>query len=205
MRGCRAITVRELEQIIEAQDSLYREPVALRNKTIFLLMATTGIRVGELCGLVVRDIAVGGLVQSHLKLPKRVTKGKLDGRIVKLNQKTRDQLQKYLEFAQLSPGGPLFRPIRQSFTPYPIWYDKPIYHSTVRQALKETVVYLDLPSNHLVSTHSFRKFFAHRVYEILDHDLLATQRALGHRQVAATVLYLSVKDGRVEEAIDEIV
>jgi hypothetical protein len=35
-----------------------------------------------------------------------------------------------------------------------------------------------------------RKTFAHGVYERLGHDLVKTQRALGHRNVNSTVSYL---------------
>jgi len=46
-----------------------------------------------------------------------------------------------------------------------------------------------------------RKSFAARVYEALDHDLVRTQKALGHRNVNSTVSYISFLDSEVDAAI----
>lgn len=46
-----------------------------------------------------------------------------------------------------------------------------------------------------------RKTFANRVYENLGHDLVKTQRALGHKNINSPVSYLSFRDEEIEDAI----
>ena len=46
-----------------------------------------------------------------------------------------------------------------------------------------------------------RKTFADRVYEKLNHDLVKTQRALGHRNINSTVSYLSFREEEIDAAI----
>jgi hypothetical protein len=46
-----------------------------------------------------------------------------------------------------------------------------------------------------------RKTFANRVYDRLRHDLVKTQRALGHKNINSTVSYLSFRDEDVDAAI----
>ncbi|MCH7471425.1 tyrosine-type recombinase/integrase [bacterium] len=70
---------------------------------------------------------------------------------------------------------------------------------TVRKALDRLCRHLRITGR--VSAHSFRKTFAYKIHELLGHDLFATQHALGHSQVAATVCYLSVRSRAVEAAI----
>ena len=46
-----------------------------------------------------------------------------------------------------------------------------------------------------------RQTFANRVYHRLDHDLVKTQRALGHKNINSTVSYLSFAEAEIEAAI----
>jgi site-specific recombinase XerD len=52
-----------------------------------------------------------------------------------------------------------------------------------------------------LGTHAMRKTFASRVYELLGHDLVKTQRALGHASINSTVAYLSFAESDIEAAI----
>jgi site-specific recombinase XerC len=53
-----------------------------------------------------------------------------------------------------------------------------------------------------LGTHAMRKTFAHGVYEALSHDLVKTQRALGHKNINSTVSYLGFgMDAEVNAAI----
>jgi integrase len=46
-----------------------------------------------------------------------------------------------------------------------------------------------------------RKTFANRVYQKLNHDLVKTQRALGHRNINSTVSYLRFAEEDIDQAI----
>ena len=52
-----------------------------------------------------------------------------------------------------------------------------------------------------LGTHSMRKTFADRVYDLLDHDLVKTQRAPGHKNINSTVSYLSFREEEIDQAI----
>ena len=46
-----------------------------------------------------------------------------------------------------------------------------------------------------------RKSFANRIYEKLNHDLVKTKKALGHKNINSTVSYLSFREEEIDEAI----
>jgi site-specific recombinase XerD len=46
-----------------------------------------------------------------------------------------------------------------------------------------------------------RKTFARKVHERLGHDLVKTQRALGHKNINSTVAYLSFVEDEIDQAI----
>lgn len=52
-----------------------------------------------------------------------------------------------------------------------------------------------------VGTHAMRKTFATRVYHQLNHDLVKTQRAMGHKNINSTVAYLSFVEDEIDQAI----
>jgi integrase len=52
-----------------------------------------------------------------------------------------------------------------------------------------------------LGTHVMRKTFANRVYQQLNHDLVKTQRALGHKHINSTVGYLSFAEEEIDAAI----
>jgi integrase len=49
--------------------------------------------------------------------------------------------------------------------------------------------------------HAMRKTFANRVYHQLNHDLVKTQRAMGHKNINSTVAYLSFVEAEIDAAI----
>jgi hypothetical protein len=46
-----------------------------------------------------------------------------------------------------------------------------------------------------------RKTFAGKAYELLERDLVNTQRALGHKNINSTVSYLSFNDTAINDAV----
>jgi integrase len=45
-----------------------------------------------------------------------------------------------------------------------------------------------------------RKTYAKNIYHQLNHDLVDTQKALGHASIASTVRYLDADDDRIARA-----
>jgi integrase len=52
-----------------------------------------------------------------------------------------------------------------------------------------------------LGAHSLGKTFADRIYERLHHDLVSTQKALGHRHINSTMAYLAFKEADIDRAI----
>jgi integrase len=50
-------------------------------------------------------------------------------------------------------------------------------------------------------THCLRKTFAGKMYDLLGHDIVMTQRALGHVSVVSTAQYIAVDEDDVNAAI----
>jgi site-specific recombinase XerD len=74
---------------------------------------------------------------------------------------------------------------------------------TLRLHLKKFCVFCGIdPAD--ISTHSWRKLFAKRIYEKLGHDLIGAQYALGHASIKSTVHYLNSCDTKVDQAIRDL-
>jgi integrase len=54
-----------------------------------------------------------------------------------------------------------------------------------------------------LGTHSMRKTFARNVHERLGNDLAKTKKALGHKNISATMHYMSFMDEEIDRAILE--
>ena len=54
-----------------------------------------------------------------------------------------------------------------------------------------------------LGTHSMRKTFAKNVHRRLGNDLFKTKQALGQKNIAATIHYMSFLDEEIDRAILE--
>ena len=77
--------------------------------------------------------------------------------------------------------------------------DRPISPVQAWRILREAVTTNELTGK--LGTHAMRKTFANRAYEKLNHDLVKTQRALGHANINSTVQYLSFREEEIDAAI----
>ena len=76
----------------------------------------------------------------------------------------------------------------------------PIKIRVLQKNLKIVTEYLGLNN---VSTHSFRKFYAMRIFENNDFNYEIVRELLQHSTVAVTQKYLGVTSSQVKKAIDE--
>ena len=75
-----------------------------------------------------------------------------------------------------------------------------IKRRSVQDALKKVTNFLELER---VGTHSFRKFFATRIYEASGHDTELVREILQHGSLSTTQRYLRVTSERVDAALQE--
>lgn len=73
--------------------------------------------------------------------------------------------------------------------------------TAVQKHLREVCDYLGMGDLN-ISTHSFRKFYATRVYENNDYNIVMVQRLLQHSTPAITQRYIGLGSKDLEEAIE---
>ena len=78
----------------------------------------------------------------------------------------------------------------------------PISERAVQMYLQKVCWYLDYEN---ISTHSFRKTFAHKIYKHSGNDIVATQIALQHSSVTTTQRYLNIADVKLESVLQNYV
>jgi integrase/recombinase XerD len=177
----------ELRQLLDATTRL-RPRGSLRPytyRTLFALLAATGLRISEAMHLVLDDITADGLVVRRTKFRKN--------RLVPLHPTSTDALQRYLERRQsVACGGDDH--VFISTNGQPLSY--PMINGTFRFLVKS----IDLrsqPGSLPPRIHDLRHYFAlsalERCTEVGDdvaHHILALSTYMGHAHVADTYWYL---------------
>jgi integrase len=200
MRGCRPLTDEEVRLIARSFGGTY----ATRNKALFVAGHRTGFRISELLSLRVGDVLQHGKVLDQISVQRRHMKGgkagKSSGRTVKLHPEARAALSVWLEVlgkrlkSALPPETPVFcSRVKDPTT----GLKRAVSREQAWRILKEAFTANELEGK--LGTHA--KTFANRVYEALGHDLVKTQRAMGHANVNSTVQYLSFREEEIDAAI----
>jgi hypothetical protein len=129
----------------------------------------------------VGDVLQHGKIVDHITVQRRNMKGgkagKTSSRMVALPPEARAAPSVWLEVLTMMLKG-----ILDPMTP--------VLCSRVR----------DTASGKL-GTHAIRKTSCNRVYDLLKHDLVKTQRAMGYANVNSTVQYLSFREEEIDAAL----
>jgi len=173
-----------------------------RDQVLFLFGRLTGFRITELLSIRVGDIWGLAGVRSEITLSRQRLKGgqgaqrrRVRSRTVPLNPQLRAALQTYLderfEGAEPAPDDFLFASRSGE--------NRPISRVQAYRILKVAAVATGRPER--VATHSMRKTFAQDVFARSGHNLVLTQRALGHSSVMTTARYVSPDEEAISAAI----
>jgi integrase len=197
MKGSRPLTDAEVRLITQSFTGTF----ATRNRALFVVGVRTGFCISELLAL-----TVGG-VQRHGRVVEQVTvarhmKQKTAGRTVPLHPEAwaalsvwPEQLTGLLQGA-LAPQTLVFcSRVRDAAT----GLRRALSREAAWRLLTDAFEAHQLPGT--LGTHAMRKTFANRVYEKLNHDMVKTQRALGHKNINSTVAYLSFREEDIAAAI----
>jgi site-specific recombinase XerD len=153
----------------------------VRDKAILFAFFMTGIRVGELAGLEVRDLTIGER-SGEVRVRSAVAKGGRE-RTVPLAKEVRDYLQEYL--AKRQDGSPaLFVGQRGQMTP---------------DGIRDVVAKLAG-----VSPHRLRHTFAYEYLRTNENDLVALAEILGHASLNTTRLYTRRRREDLEEGLSRV-
>lgn len=191
MRGCRPLNDAEVTEVSQS----FRGEFGARDRALFLLGVKSGFRISELLSLRVRDVWQAGQPVDRVTVERRHMKKKVEGRTVLLHPEAREALAAWLQElwagVVMTVDAYVFQSRKGS--------NRPISRVQAYRVLKSIYGACNITGK--LGTHSMRKTFANKVYDRLDHDLVKTQRALGHRNINSTVQYLSFREEEIDEAI----
>ena len=146
--------------------------------TICIIQANTGLRIGDLLSLKLKNIVYEG-GRYHFDIIEEKTKKK---RTFTIAPEVVNFLQAYALNNNIRPDRLLF----------------PITSRAVSKHLKKTADYLGYQN---VSSHSFRKFFATTIYNDNNFNLELVRTLLQHASQATTAKYIQVSPSVVETAL----
>ena len=154
----------------------------IRNRLVIELLYATGLRVGELVNIKIKDIDFGA--QSI----KVLGKGSKE-RYVFYNNTTKEVLKKYLVVR---------KKLQKKENDYLLLNDKgtPIKEASVRKIIQTTLMKCGIKSK--ITPHTFRHTFA---TDLLNQglDLVNVKELLGHASLNTTSIYTHITNDRIKE------
>jgi site-specific recombinase XerD len=184
MKGCRNLTDEEIVNV-------FNELKTLRDRCLWTLGVRTGLRIGELLSLRIKDVYQHGQVGNWVTVAKCNTKGKIESKTLPLTDSAKNAIKAYLDSLEsVSIQDPLFQSSKSA---------EPISRIRAHKILKEAFNSLKLSGK--LSSHVMRKSYCHRVHKALGNDILKTQKAMAHKSLSSTASYLQVDQEEIVSAI----
>ena len=194
----RALTPSEILRLAQALETQHRH----RDRLFLLLAVTTGFRVSELLTLRFNQLTTNGQdVAKEITIARRSLKGghglrakSVRSRRVPLNETARSAVTAYLATLTLAPTGDTFVFASRNGDNRPI--NRRRAHSIMKTLAREAG--LDASR---VGCHSTRKTYARGLYEASGHDLIKTQRLMGHTNPMTTARYLDTTEAELDTLV----
>ena len=179
-----SLTDEEVDDLLSVHNE--KTDKGLRDKAIFELMYSSGLRVSEICSLKIEDILFD---EKYLKI---CGKGKRE-RIVPINDKALDILKRYIQTSRVvmvkgKKTSELFLNFRgDKISRVGIW-------KIVKEAMKKSGIEKN------IYPHTLRHSFA---THLIQHgaDLRSVQRMLGHSDITTTEIYTHVDSTHLKKQI----
>lgn len=168
------ISVEELQRLREAPDSQTLE--GMRDRAIIELLCSTGIRISELCSLLVADFVVH---KNELSIPS--SRG--NKRTVFLSKIARLTLARYVQTREDEHDALFVRHGQKAH----LGHSPSIHPRAVQRMLKKHVTKVGISCK--VTPHTLRHTFANELLQS-GADVRSVQMLLGHASVAATRAYV---------------
>lgn len=183
MAGCRALTQEETEQVLNLLKTH-------RDKTMFILGMKSGFRISELLTIRVKDVIQNRQVVNRIRV-KRGNMKNGETRDVALHPMAKEYILKLIQEDKLEPEHYLFRSRKGD--------NKPITRVQAWTILKAAFNAAGMAGP--TGTHSLRKSFAKDIFERSGHNLVVTQKALGHSDMGTTVSYVPVDEDEIDKLV----
>ncbi len=174
-----------------------RGPYALRDRAMVQLGVYTGLRVSSILSFRVGDVFDGKRFRPRLRIARRNLKNRREGLDLPFHPVAKIAIGRWLvclreQGVVLDTAMPIFLSREASRVP--------LSRRRVQEIVQNAAWKAGLPAG--ISTHSWRKTFAARIYELSGHNILLVSKALNHRQLATSIHYLSWKlNERADAAI----
>ena len=199
MKGSRPLTNPEIRAVINHFNTVANprrhRGCQDRNKAIFLLGISTGLRVGELSKLKIGDVYRNDRVKPDIYLKGKDTKTR-ESRLVPLNKDAQNAIKLAIKWQ------------KETFGSYCL--DSPLFMGETGRGLQargiEKFIRKTFQSCGIqgkVSTHSMRKTFATRLYEATN-CLYTVKEILGHSSIDMTRRYIGITYSKLHEAVNLI-
>jgi len=165
-----------------------------RNHAIIATMLQTGVRVGELVGLIFDDLLIGGRFKNALTVRGEISKSKRE-REIPISKRLKDVLQEYITWYQnrniaIKPDDPLFQQSNkvQSLSPRQV-------ERIIAKLSKEAI-------GRKIHPHLLRHTFATNMMRVA--DIRIVQEILGHTNIASTQIYTHPNNVDLSKAVDKL-
>lgn len=188
MRGCKPLSEKEIKDVEKA---IAKGDFGKRNLALFLMGRFTGLRISELLSLKVADVVNHGKIADSVTVKRCNTKKKLEGKTLPLHKRAKKALEDYLTEGTREGADYLFKS-REDF-------NRPITRVQAYRIIRQATDSCRISGK--VGTHTMRKTFANQIHESCGRDLAKTQAALGHKNIASTICYLSFDRKEIDAAI----
>ncbi len=177
------LTLQEIEKLFNRidEDDIYE----LRDKAMFELMYSSGLRISEACGLHLEDVNIESM------FVKVYGKGGRD-RLVPFGEKSCTMLKKYLEESR--------KKILKSRSSDYVFISKKsesLNRKSVWRLLKKYIARTNITK--VVTPHTFRHSFATHLLEN-NADLRSVQELLGHIDISTTQIYTHLASKTLKDA-----
>jgi integrase len=190
----RPFTEIELEKTLESLRSEGRD----RDALLLEMGSSLGFRISELLSLKVDKVAENRIARSEIIVSRRNLKGgkgarrrSVHNRRIIVPERLRRALTDYLGRSTLFPGSYLFQSREGG--------NRPIGRSQAHRIIVGAANAAGVCGR--IATHSMRKSFVKRIYALSDHDLIKTQRIVGHRSPLTTARYLETDQADLDALV----
>lgn len=165
-----------------------------RDYTILMFMLQTGVRVGELTGLIWDDILIKGHIKDLITIRGEISKFGKD-RDIPVSKKLKDCIQDYIVWMQKSittikPDYPMFQQYNR------------IQALSTRQVERIVKRISGLALGRSIHPHMLRHTFATNLMRVA--DIRIVQTILGHNNIASTQIYTHPNSEDVTNAVDRL-
>lgn len=190
MQGADSLTVMECDQLIQAVDALNGN-LAIRDKMLVEVMASTGLRVSELVALRVDQMVDGGRAFQTLHLKASTTKLKRGGKLP-LPLRLQGSLESYVIWLRGWYDGCWL---------FPGYEGNHLSTRSVQLIVKKLKQKAGLMKK--ISPHSLRKFYIQRLFD-QGLDIRTVLECSRHKSMDSLHCYLIVNEEGIRQAVEKI-